>query len=69
MVVGKYDFDGRTDDEMSFEKGDLLYIIRMDQGDRWFAQSMATGKDGYILSTYMYVTEWNSLGAVEYVHK
>ena len=63
MFVGNYDFDSRTDDELSFEKGDLLYIIRMDQGDRWFAQSIATGKDGYIPSTY--VTKWKSLDAEE----
>ena len=59
MFVGKYDFDGRTDDDLSFKKGDLLYIISTDEGDWWFAQSMTTGKEGYIPSNY--VAEWKSL--------
>ena len=59
VFVGKWDFDGRTDDEMSFKKGDLLYVISTDEGDWWFAQSMTTGKDGYIPSNR--VTKWKSL--------
>jgi len=57
VFVGKYDFDSRTDDELSFKKGDLLYIISTN-GDRWFAQSMITGKEGYIPSNY--VAKWRS---------
>ena len=53
MFVGIYDFDSRTDDELSFKKGDLLYIISTDEGDWWFAQAMATGKEGYIPSNYV----------------
>ena len=63
MFVGKYDYDSRTDDDMSFKKGDLLYIISTDEGDWWFAQSVATGKQGYIPSNY--VTKCGSLDAEE----
>ena len=62
MFVGKCDYDSRTDD-MSFKKGDLLYIIRTDDGDWWFAQAMATGKEGYIPSNC--VAKWRSLDAEE----
>ena len=58
MFVGKYDFDSRRDDDLSFKKGDLLYIISKD-GDWWFAQAMATGKEGYIPSNR--VAKWRSL--------
>ena len=63
MFVGIYDFDGRRDGELSFKKGDLLYIISTDDGDWWFAQSVATGKGGYIPSNY--VAKWGSLDAEE----
>ena len=59
MFVGKYDYDGQTDDDLSFKKGDLLYIISTDEGDWWFAQSMDTGMEGYIPSNH--VSKWESL--------
>ena len=59
MFVGKWDYESRTDDDLSFKKGDLLYIISTDEGDWWFAQSMTTGKDGYISSNCVY--RWRSL--------
>ena len=62
MFGGKYDYDSRADDDLSFKKGDLLYIINTD-GDWWFAQAMATGKEGYIPGNY--VAEWGSLEAEE----
>ena len=63
MFVGKYDFDSQTDDDMSFKRGDLLYIISTDEGDWWFGQAMATGQEGYIPSNY--VAKWGSLDAEE----
>ena len=58
MFVGKYDFDGQTDDNLSFKKGDFMYIISTD-GDWWFARSLTTGMEGYIPSSH--VAEWKSL--------
>ncbi len=63
IYVGKYDYESRTDDDLSFKKGDLMYIISTDEGDWWFAQSKDTGKEGYIPSNY--VAEWKSLDAEE----
>ena len=63
MFVGKYDYDSRTDDDLSFKKGDLLYIVSTDDEDWWFAQSVAAGKEGYIPSNY--VAKWGSLDAEE----
>ena len=63
MFVGKYDYDSRTDDDLSFKKGDLLYIVSTDDEDWWFGESVATGKEGYIPSSY--VAEWESLDAKE----
>ena len=63
VFIGKYDYDCRTDDDLSFNKGDLLYIISTDEGDWWFARSKENGKEGYIPSNY--VAEWKSLDAQE----
>lgn len=63
VFVGKYDYDSRTDDDLSFKKGNLMHIISTDEGDWWFARSKETGKEGYIPSNY--VAEWKSLDAEE----
>ena len=63
MFVGIHDYDSRADDDLSFKKGDLLYIISTDDEDWWFAQSMIAGKEGYIPSNH--VAKWGSLDAEE----
>ena len=59
MFVGKWDYDSRTDDDLSFKKGDLMYIIDTEDEDWWFARSLTTGKEGYIPSNH--VAEWKGL--------
>ena len=63
LVVGKYDYSSRTDDDLSFKKGDLLCIINADDGDWWYARSKTTGQEGYIPNNY--VAEHNTLDAEE----
>ena len=63
IYVGKYDYDSRTDDDLSFKKGDLMYIISTDEGDWWFARAKDGGREGYIPSNY--VAEYKSLDAEE----
>ena len=62
VYIAKYDYSGRTHDDLSFKKGDLLYIISND-GDWWFARSKESIMEGYIPSTY--VAKWNTLDAEE----
>ena len=63
LFVGKYDYSSRTDDDLSFKKGDLLYIMNTDEGDWWFARSKQTLQEGYIPNNY--VAEYKSLDAEE----
>ena len=63
IYVGKYDHNGCADDDLSFKKGDLMYIINTDVEDWWFARSKDSGKEGYIPSNY--VAEWKSLDVKE----
>ena len=53
LFVGKYDYSSRTDDDLSFRRGDLLYVMDSDEGDWWFARSKQTGQEGYIPSNYV----------------
>ena len=53
MFVALYDYDARTDEDLSFKKGEHLEIINDTQGDWWFARSKASKQEGYIPSNYV----------------
>ncbi len=53
IYVALYDYDARTDEDLSFRKGEYLEILNNTQGDWWFAQSRATKLEGYIPSNYV----------------
>lgn len=53
VFVALYDYDARTDEDLSFKKGEHLDIINDTQGDWWFARSKATKREGYIPSNYV----------------
>ena len=53
LFVALYDYDARTDEDLSFKKGEHLEIINDTQGDWWFARSKATKLEGYIPSNYV----------------
>ena len=63
LFVGKYDYNSPIDNDLSFKKGDLLYIINTDEGDWWYARSKHTNQEGYIPNNY--VVEFKSLDAEE----
>ena len=63
LFVAKYGYSARTDDDLDFQKRDLLYIINTDDVDWWFARSKQTGQEGYIPNNY--VAEYKSLDAEE----
>ena len=53
IFVALYDYDARTDEDLSFKKGDLLEILNDTQGDWWFARCKTTKQEGYIPSNYV----------------
>ena len=59
LFVGKCDHDSCNSDELGFKKGDFMYIIGMEEEDRWFAQLKKTGKQGYISNSS--VERWHNL--------
>ncbi|XP_022191223.1 tyrosine-protein kinase Src42A isoform X4 [Nilaparvata lugens] len=53
VFVALYDYDARTDEDLSFRKGEHLEILNDTQGDWWLARSKATKQEGYIPSNYV----------------
>uniref|UniRef100_A0A6A7FQF2 Tyrosine-protein kinase n=1 Tax=Hirondellea gigas TaxID=1518452 RepID=A0A6A7FQF2_9CRUS len=53
LFVALYDYDARTDEDLSFKKGEQLEILDDTQGDWWFARSRSTKREGYIPSNYV----------------
>ncbi|CAI5439342.1 unnamed protein product [Caenorhabditis angaria] len=51
--IALFQYDARTDDDLSFKKDDILEILNDTQGDWWFARHKATGRTGYIPSNYV----------------
>lgn len=63
-----YDYDARTEDDLSFKKGQKLKILNNSDGDWWQAElwGSPTKKKGYIPSNY--VAECQSIEAEEWFH-
>eukprot|EP00117_Sycon_ciliatum_P009475 scpid85261/ scgid11752/ Tyrosine-protein kinase Src42A; Tyrosine-protein kinase Src41 len=53
VFIGLYDYEARTDEDLSFSKGELLEVLNNTDGDWWQAKSTVTGKTGYIPSNYV----------------
>ena len=53
LFVALFDYDARTNEDLSFKKGEILDIINDKQGDWWYARSRSTTQVGYIPSNYV----------------
>ncbi|KAM9355513.1 tyrosine-protein kinase fynb isoform 2-T3 [Pholidichthys leucotaenia] len=53
LFVALYDYEARTEDDLSFRKGEKFQIINSTEGDWWDARSLTTGGSGYIPSNYV----------------
>ncbi|ETE72284.1 Proto-oncogene tyrosine-protein kinase Src, partial [Ophiophagus hannah] len=51
--VALYDYESRTESDLSFKKGERLQILNNTEGDWWLAHSLTTGLKGYIPSNYV----------------
>lgn len=64
LYVALYDYDARTEEDLSFKKGDVLEVNPEDLGNDWWkARSRETGEEGFVPSNY--VAELQTLGAEE----
>ncbi|XP_065889127.1 proto-oncogene tyrosine-protein kinase Src-like isoform X2 [Dysidea avara] len=53
LYVGKHNYSARTTDDLSFKKGDLLFVIRADDDGWWLARCKESTKEGYVPSGYI----------------
>lgn len=53
VFVALYDYDARTEEDLSFKKGEHLIVLNDNQGEWWYARSKATKHEGYIPSNYV----------------
>lgn len=62
LYVGKFDYEAKDDEELSFAKGDIMSITSM-EGNWWYAHLIDSAQEGFIPSNY--VAEHKSLEAEE----
>lgn len=53
IFVALYDYEARTEEDLSFKKGEKLIVVNDTQGEWWYARSMTTKQKGYIPSNYV----------------
>ncbi|XP_036438435.1 tyrosine-protein kinase fynb isoform X3 [Colossoma macropomum] len=53
LFVALYDYEARTEDDLSFQKAERFQILNNTEGDWWEARSLTTGGTGYIPSNYV----------------
>lgn len=53
IYVALYDYDARTNEDLSFKKGERLQVVDNTDGDWWLARSLTTQREGYIPSNYV----------------
>ncbi|XP_075578306.1 tyrosine-protein kinase Fgr isoform X3 [Pelecanus crispus] len=53
LFVALYDYEARTEDDLTFQKGEKFHIINNTEGDWWEARSLSSGSTGYIPSNYV----------------
>jgi hypothetical protein len=59
VYIGLYNYSASAEvDDMSFMKGDLMYVLSNNDGDWWYARLKDGEEEGYVPSNY--VTEYRS---------
>lgn len=53
IFIALFDYDQRTSEDLSFNKGERLEILNNTDGDWWQARSLDTFREGYIPSNYV----------------
>eukprot|EP00054_Salpingoeca_dolichothecata_P016216 m.94704 g.94704 ORF g.94704 m.94704 type:complete len:502 (-) comp21875_c0_seq1:229-1734(-) len=66
LFLALYDYEARTNDDLTFNKGDKLKVLNSSDGDWWQAQHIGSGKTGYIPSNY--VAKCKSIEAEPWFH-
>ena len=53
VYVARYAYQARTTEDLSFEKGEKLIVVGVQETDWWMAKSLKSQREGYIPSNYV----------------
>ncbi|XP_005394976.1 PREDICTED: tyrosine-protein kinase Fgr [Chinchilla lanigera] len=53
LFIALYDYEARTEDDLTFTKGEKFHILNNTEGDWWEARSLSSGQTGYVPSNYV----------------
>ena len=53
VYIARYAYQARTTEDLSFEKGERLIVVGMQESDWWMAKSMKSQREGYIPRNYV----------------
>ncbi|XP_055874157.1 tyrosine-protein kinase CSK-like isoform X1 [Biomphalaria glabrata] len=67
-VVGLFDFPGRSKDDLPFQKGDLLVIVKSTTDPNWYKAKNSIGAEGMIPANYVKLRKVVSLHAMPWFH-
>ena len=51
--VARYAYQARTKEDLSFEKGERLLVVGVQESDWWMAKSLKSQREGYIPRNYV----------------
>ena len=53
VYITRYAYQARTTEDLSFEKGEKLLVVGLQESDWWTARSLKTQREGYIPKNYV----------------
>lgn len=67
-VVGHYDFTGRSRDDLPFQRGDILIIVRLTSDPNWCVVRNSEGLEGTVPANYVKLRKVVMLHAMPWFH-
>ncbi|KAK7499721.1 hypothetical protein BaRGS_00009062 [Batillaria attramentaria] len=67
-VIAQYNFQGRSAEDLPFQKGDLLVILRATSDRMWYKACDARGREGMIPANYVQKRKVVTLHAMPWFH-
>ncbi|XP_033116488.1 tyrosine-protein kinase SRK2-like [Anneissia japonica] len=53
LYIALYNYEARTDGDLTFQKGDTLHVLDDSKGDWWLARSIKTQQEGFVPNNYI----------------
>ncbi|XP_013778262.1 tyrosine-protein kinase CSK-like [Limulus polyphemus] len=67
-VVARYNYDAKSEEDLSFQKGDIMTIVRPTQDPNWLRARHVDGREGLIPAIYIYRRAEVKLNAMPWFH-